>query len=239
VLLRQRWSKISVRSLAIGPIDRFIPEHRMRTFVIIGLGVLVAVCGHAAADEPISHLGGDPYQAAVHDPYLSPEASYVLPDPVAEGGACNRCCGHEHGCLDRLLWGRLPNPHHSRCDMPLHIPYIAEPKFYYYFRPYNWFHIPVQQDEARAIGLSPYHPYDNRIFQSVYERFHYEAPPAEILSLPPAAEARPESASELRSVSMASDVRQDSEVAAEAPSKGSPGQRPSVRLRPVLDARDR
>jgi hypothetical protein len=68
--------------------------------------------------------------------------------------------------------------------MPQHYIYFAEPKFYYYFRPYNWFHIPVQQDDVRAFGGDPRHPYDNRVFQSVYDQLHFDEPAPETI-LPP------------------------------------------------------
>ena len=64
----------------------------------------------------------------------------------------------------------LPSPWHSPGNMTQHIPYVAEPKNYYYFRPYNWFHIPDQQAEAAIYGTDPRNPYDNRVvFDDLYE----------------------------------------------------------------------
>jgi hypothetical protein len=54
--------------------------------------------------------------------------------------------------------------------MTQRVPYVAEPKNYYYFRPYNWFHIPTQQAEAARYNTDPRNPYDNRIvFDELYE----------------------------------------------------------------------
>ena len=64
----------------------------------------------------------------------------------------------------------LPSPWHSPGDMTQHIPYVAEPKNYYYFRPYNWFHLPEQQAEAAIYGTDPRNPYDNRVvFDGLYD----------------------------------------------------------------------
>lgn len=56
------------------------------------------------------------------------------------------------------------------CGLPQHYAYLADPKFYYYFRPYNWFHIEPQQDEVENYGLDRRNPYDNRFLQAAYER---------------------------------------------------------------------
>jgi len=41
---------------------------------------------------------------------------------------------------------------------------------YYYFRPYNWFHIPDQQQEAANYNGDPRNPYDNRVvFDGLYD----------------------------------------------------------------------
>jgi hypothetical protein len=77
-------------------------------------------------------------------------------------------------------WGMhgLPGPWHSPGDMHGHIPYLAMPKNYYYFRPYQWFHIPEQQAEVTSYGGDPRHPYANREFEEVYQEFE-TPPPAE------------------------------------------------------------
>jgi hypothetical protein len=75
----------------------------------------------------------------------------------------------------RLYWdywklNGIPSPWHSPGNMTHHVPYIAVPKNYYYFRPYNWFHIPTQQIEANHYGADPRNVYDNRVvFEGLYE----------------------------------------------------------------------
>ena len=66
--------------------------------------------------------------------------------------------------------GKLPCPFHSTCDMPQHQQYSAQPAFYYYFRPYQWTHVSLQQQEAAKYGLSPSNPYDNRFFEAIYKQ---------------------------------------------------------------------
>ena len=85
---------------------------------------------------------------------------------------CNHCddCGH-HGCLSKGgFWARhgLPAPCHAPGNMMPHLPYHTANMRYYYFRPYNHMHIPVQQAEAVSVGTSPALPYSNAIFQRAY-----------------------------------------------------------------------
>jgi hypothetical protein len=101
--------------------------------------------------------------------------------PVGEeAGYCGDACGA--GCAPYVpLWHRcffwsywkikgLPSPWHSPTQLTPHVPYIAEPKDYYYFRPYNWFHVQEHQQEAARYGTDPRNPYDNRIvFDGLYE----------------------------------------------------------------------
>jgi len=102
--------------------------------------------------------------------------------PVGEGAGC---CGDDgcgtcgtpyiplwHRCFFWSYWKirGLPSPWHSPTQLTPHVPYIAEPKDYYYFRPYNWFHIQEQQQDAARYGTDPRNPYDNRIvFDGLYE----------------------------------------------------------------------
>ena len=55
--------------------------------------------------------------------------------------------------------------------MTPHIPYRAHPKNYYYFRPYNYFHIEQQQREVLNYGGDARHPYANKLFQRVYDKY--------------------------------------------------------------------
>ncbi|MFN3151997.1 hypothetical protein [Bremerella sp.] len=86
------------------------------------------------------------------------------------GGCDSGCgchgCGHGHGGF----YARhcLPSPWHAPGNMTPHIPYVAYPKTYYYFRPYNMLHIPDQQARAAAWVENPALPYSNGIFDKVY-----------------------------------------------------------------------
>ncbi len=84
------------------------------------------------------------------------------------GGCHGGCygCGHGHGGF----YARhcLPSPWHAPGNMTPHIPYVAYPKTYYYFRPYNMLHIPDQQARAAAWVENPALPYSNGIFDKVY-----------------------------------------------------------------------
>jgi len=114
--------------------------------------------------------------------------------------------------------------------MPQHLAYIAEPKFYYYFRPYNWFHIPVQQDDVRAFGGDPRDPYDNRMFQNVYQNLHFEEPAPEDV-VPPEATPMGAKKPSLRARQVATD---NTASRATAPTKPAATKEiSSVRIRPV------
>ena len=65
----------------------------------------------------------------------------------------------------------LPSTIHAPGNMMLHKPYIARPKTYYYFRPYNYMHIRHDQRESSQWGADPRLPYSNEIFAKVYEQF--------------------------------------------------------------------
>lgn len=58
--------------------------------------------------------------------------------------------------------------------MPQHMPYYAEPSTYYYFRPYNYFHIPLIQQEAVLHGATTQNPYDTDLFEEVYRDFEVQ-----------------------------------------------------------------
>jgi hypothetical protein len=163
----------------------------MRLAATAAVAFVLVQAGLQAA-QPVTRTGHDPYAASHHVPYGSQEASYEgAPDAPFVGSHdqdwVHPCCK----CPSCKLMHGLPHPHKSRCDMPLHIPYLAEPKFYYYFRPYQWFHIPVQQGDVQAFGGDPRHPYDNRIFQSVYQNLHFDTPAPEQVAPPTTPEAPP------------------------------------------------
>ena len=49
-----------------------------------------------------------------------------------------------------------------------HIAYINPLSSYYYFRPYQAFHVRAQQDEVVTYGGDPRNPYANLLFQNLY-----------------------------------------------------------------------
>ena len=64
----------------------------------------------------------------------------------------------------------LPSPWCSPGNMSLHVPCNPCTGTYYYFRPYNWFHISEQQQEAANYNGDPRNPYDNRVvFDGLYD----------------------------------------------------------------------
>ncbi len=82
-------------------------------------------------------------------------------------GGCHGC-GYGHGHGGFYARHCLPSPWHAPGNMVPHIPYVAYPKTYYYFRPYNMLHIPDQQARAAGWVENPALPYSNRIFDKVY-----------------------------------------------------------------------
>ena len=54
--------------------------------------------------------------------------------------------------------------------MPQHLPYCSHPNSYYYFRPYQIDHVTLQQDFVRSYGGNPNHPYENSVFDRVYDQ---------------------------------------------------------------------
>ncbi|MBI1246479.1 hypothetical protein GC197_01385 [bacterium] len=84
-----------------------------------------------------------------------------------QSGCCNGGCGvGGHGGF----YARhcLPSPWHAPGNMVPHIPYVAFPKTYYYFRPYNMLMIPRQQAIASAWVKNPQLPYSNGVFKQVF-----------------------------------------------------------------------
>lgn len=87
-------------------------------------------------------------------------------------------------------------PVHSPGNMPMHIPYVHKYSEYYYFRPYNWFHIREHQEEVLNYGGDARHPYTNRVFADVYKEFGLGSHPAAlpIVPLPRSTDAEAEPA---------------------------------------------
>jgi hypothetical protein len=89
------------------------------------------------------------------------------------GDGCNGSCGCGDGCGDGCGLMRY-DLRRAPTNMVPHFPYDAQPKTYYYFRPYNWMHIHQHQGEAAVWNAPPGNPYSNKIFQDVYESIEIE-----------------------------------------------------------------
>jgi hypothetical protein len=74
---------------------------------------------------------------------------------------CRSCRGHA-GPLGR--WCSACSP----CNMPSPYHYYPDSHGYYYFRPYNFTHVPQHQAFVQSYGGDPRNPYSNVIFQDVY-----------------------------------------------------------------------
>ena len=56
-------------------------------------------------------------------------------------------------------------------DMPPHYAYYPEMHGYYYFRPYNYVHVPQQQEFVGSYGGDRRDPYSNELFKVIYAEF--------------------------------------------------------------------
>ena len=77
-------------------------------------------------------------------------------------GKC--CCGLGNHCLMR-----------STGDLVQHMPHFGTTHGYYYFRPYHVMHVFSQQELATRWGGDPRNPYDNTMFQNVYQQMGVDA----------------------------------------------------------------
>lgn len=103
--------------------------------------------------------------------------------PRAVSCSCNHCDACDHGCKGpHGFWAKrgLPAPCIAPDNMMPHLPYHTEAMRYYYFRPYNHMHIPVQQAEATSVGISYSQPYSNAIFQRVYAEVEARGVPEQV-----------------------------------------------------------
>ena len=85
-------------------------------------------------------------------------------DASGECETCNECeiCDECETCQEcRQVGPPIMEPH---------LGYIAEPKTYYYFRPYNYHHIFTHKDQAMQMNIKHHAPYDNSIFKNVYQK---------------------------------------------------------------------
>jgi hypothetical protein len=87
-------------------------------------------------------------------------------------------CDSSYGCCDDWMGDVSCKIKYDLCnpptDMVPHTPYCAEPKTYYYFRPYNWAHVGAMQSHAMSWGVEPATPYSNKLFQDVYSKIEEE-----------------------------------------------------------------
>ncbi|MDA1051391.1 MAG: hypothetical protein O3C40_13045 [Planctomycetota bacterium] len=140
------------------------------TSVASGNQTAVSARRTAAVGQPVADLR----RASEHaiEARISDSDTHVIhQDTISIPETC--CC---QACVPtrvhRSLWGivGLPSPCNTPGDMTLHIPYRSHPHNFYYFRPYNYFHIEEQQREVMYYGGNPRHPYANKVFQRVYDR---------------------------------------------------------------------
>ncbi len=96
--------------------------------------------------------------------------------PVDYYGGCDTAGGatyvpwwHKHFVWSYWKLHGLPSPWCPPGNLTGHIPYECCGTYYYY-RPYNWFHIPAQQAEVANYDGDPRNPYDNRpVFDGLYD----------------------------------------------------------------------
>jgi len=98
------------------------------------------------------------------------------PETTCDDGSCTPCGTNYvpwwHRCFVWSYWKchGLPSPWCSPGNLSGHIPCNPCMGTYYYFRPYNWFHIPDHQHEAANYNGDPRNPYDNRVvFDGLYD----------------------------------------------------------------------
>ena len=72
--------------------------------------------------------------------------------------SCGKCDEERHRCSCR-----------STCDMVPHVPYFPEYHGNYYFRPYSYHHVLMQQEIVKSWGGDPRHPYANDLFKKIYQ----------------------------------------------------------------------
>ena len=121
----------------------------------------------AAVSQPLEASPIPP--AAAPEPHAEPISEAVpIMDDTFYDCECNTCgLGCECDCnAGKFIHGLLCGPD----NMFQHTPYLATPKTYYYFRPYNFMHVRYQQGQAQIWGADPGMPYSNAVFQDVYKQ---------------------------------------------------------------------
>lgn len=140
-----------------------------------------ALVNQAGADElstntsATSALRGNTHVAingaVVSDPWEDYFDPGLASSPAPCGEVCGEACSTDCACdcPTDCNDGLFTHLHHAPGNLVPHTPYCAEPKLYYYFRPYNWRHIPDQIESVLSFGGDPRHPYANREFEGIYE----------------------------------------------------------------------
>ena len=104
------------------------------------------------------------------------------------GSTCHSCNSGCFGCECDCNAGKFIHALFCGPDnMYQHMPYLAAPKTYYYFRPYTYMQVQTQQAQAQLWGADPGMPYSNAVFQEVYKKIASSEAEEAVLP-PPAAE---------------------------------------------------
>jgi len=94
-------------------------------------------------------------------------SSYSSASGATQTDDCD-CAEPPCGCSDCCDVGGAGG-HHGVCGMPPHYMYFPQSHGNYYFRPYNYQTIVRQQQSVGRYGGDPRNPYDNTIFNPLYE----------------------------------------------------------------------
>jgi hypothetical protein len=104
-------------------------------------------------------------------------AEVVTAIPASSQCASCACCGAHSGCF--AFWCDVLRRH--GCNMPPHYNYGAYMHGTQYFRPYSYTAVYAQQAFMVSVGQDARTPYDNILFDSVYDELNLPPPPTEAL----------------------------------------------------------
>ncbi|MEO8496697.1 MAG: hypothetical protein ABI614_16635 [Planctomycetota bacterium] len=102
--------------------------------------------------------------SAASDPVQSDDCSCTETASCSDGGGSSCGCEGGHG-----------GGYHGSCSMPPHYMYFPQSHENYYFRPYNYQTILRQQQSVGRYGGDRRNPYDNSLFQPLYDEMHRES----------------------------------------------------------------
>jgi hypothetical protein len=180
-------------TLAIGAATGFLTAFGQ--LAVGQVGMQMGVSDHSISVTPPAVGHSTPVPSAYNHGATTPPASdfhSTAPgtnDPSminghagVEGGG-DSACGPVPGRFHRLGtigarggigglkgWGGL-SYFRSFGDMPPHYPYYPEMHGYYYFRPYNYVHVPQQQEFVGSYGGDRRDPYSHELFKVIYAEF--------------------------------------------------------------------